>query len=370
MSTSDIRCWAVLCLFALALSGTFTACVKPEPPDGEDRFGEPTRSEVSASIPYREETTALPKHKSAVPIGDLIDNVEQSFEDQRKAAGQERAPVWYGFAQDGYPMGGQPEFDRVCDPGFGNKVYQFGGDEGPLPTTIEGVVTLHPRHYEKVSTCGEDHRYYGSYVLQDKSGSITVLKDSLVADFTYGDRVRIEVRGIVKQFGSMAVLTHETKMIERRTQATNPDDAFVPFKKLEETSFAQVMLPDLPQRCPQGDELFGFGNNYLDIPDNLGNTYRIEGRVCQEPTNQNFNEFTVRSGECPTGDNDSSGRRPEGVEWTVSMGLDLGRLGLDLQQGDRIQVTGPVFGRLGFSPSCGWRFSMQATTIGQIDVLK
>jgi hypothetical protein len=351
-----------------------SACADPEPPAGEERFGEPSRTEVQAPIPYRNvsnyDFNYSPSGASEsvrVPIGDLIDDLEADFESTRKANNQGRTPVWYGFSSvDGYPLGGRPTFGEVCDPQFGNEIYALEslrrtpkGQNAKDYVTIEGIVTLHPRHYEKLSTCGEGHRYYGAYVLQDESGSIMVLKDSLIADFSYGDRVRIKVRGVVKQFGQMAVIAHETERIERRgspqqAQGRGP----VPYKRLQDTSFADAFDRG---RCPRGRnvDLFGFKNRYLDVPDGLGDTYRIEGTVCREPTSRNFNEFTVTSGSC----SDQSSTR-----WTVSMGLDLGRLGLDIERGDRVRVTGPVFGRLAFSPSCGWRFTIQATTVGQLEI--
>ena len=55
-----------------------------------------------------------------------------------------------------------------------------------LPMTIEGVVTLHPRRFLKPTICGQDERHYGSFVLEDDTGGIVVLRDSRVAPFTYG----------------------------------------------------------------------------------------------------------------------------------------------------------------------------------------
>ncbi|MBU6162736.1 MAG: hypothetical protein KGO50_16595, partial [Myxococcales bacterium] len=70
-----------------------------------------------------------------------------------------------------------------------------------LPMVIEGVVTLHPRQYVKTPVCGQDERFYGSFVIEDDTGGILVLRDGRVADFTFGDRVRLTVRGLTVTFG-------------------------------------------------------------------------------------------------------------------------------------------------------------------------
>ena len=69
-----------------------------------------------------------------------------------------------------------------------------------LPMTIEGVVTLHPRQYLKVPVCDQDERKYGSYVVEDDTGGIVVLRNSRVAEFSAGDRVKLTVRSMMFTF--------------------------------------------------------------------------------------------------------------------------------------------------------------------------
>ncbi len=70
-----------------------------------------------------------------------------------------------------------------------------------LPMTIEAVVTLYPRQYMKVTVCGQDERHYGTFTVEDDTGGIVVLRDSRVAPYTYGDRVRLTVHAVTLTFG-------------------------------------------------------------------------------------------------------------------------------------------------------------------------
>ena len=90
-------------------------------------------------------------------------------------------------------------------------------DPESLPMTVEGIVTTYPRYFQKKLVCGEDERFYGSYFLQDSTGGILVLRDSRIANFTFGDRVRLKVRGILGgQLGEGAAIGEGGKPSGRR----------------------------------------------------------------------------------------------------------------------------------------------------------
>ncbi|MFB6372750.1 MAG: hypothetical protein ABEN55_06480, partial [Bradymonadaceae bacterium] len=258
------------------------------------------------------------------------------------------APVWYGFAPgDAYPTGDKRKFGVACEPNFQNRVYKLDS----LPATIEGIVTLEPQHYEKISMCGEDHRYYGSYFIQDATGSILVLKDSRISDFSVGDRVKLDVRGVTKQFGRLSVAAFDDEKVVKRAEDRETKGA--PYERLTQTFGKRFGKPSGWARGNNCWNLDGF-----NVPEGFGNNYRVTGRVCREPNSRNFNELVLQKGPDKCVDNPK-------VEWTVSMGLELGRRGLGLKKGDVVTVTGPVYGQLIGLVPCKWTFRMIATTVGQ-----
>ncbi len=205
------------------------------------------------------------------------------------------AYVWYGFSPDDpYPMGDTSGFPADCDPSsYTNAINKID----QLPTYIEGVVTLQPHYLQKVSLCGESQRFYGSYFIQDKTGGILILKDSRVADFTYGNRVKLRVRALVKAFDTVAVLVHDDEQVD------DPDTQHdIYWKSVTDREF--------------------------DSTDN-GKVRRVTGTIVTEPTNANFNQMDLKS-------DDGS------KTWSVSLDRQLGLRGLTLDKGMRIQVTGPV----------------------------
>lgn len=204
--------------------------------------------------------------------------------------------VWYGLASDSpYSHSGN------CDPSRTQPTVPKLLTE--LPATIEGVVTLHPRYFQKITVCGSDERYYGSYILQDSSGGILVLKDSRIADFDYGDRVRLRVRGIVKYFETRAVLVYDE------------EEVLTDFRSPEPIYYEEVT------------------SNF--VASHSGKVVRVRGRVIGEPDNQNFNEMKLESLDTP------------GVEWIVSIDKELGNRGVSPKLGESIEVTGPVLDSYG-----------------------
>src|SRR5690554_2780211 len=161
---------------ALLMVGS-TGCVEPE--RGEDPgeyFSDGDYGQVQDPIAF---STSPYDFTGELPIADL----KEVFAD---------APVWVGFSPgEPYPVSGD------CDPQRDFDV-TIPGVVDELPVEIEGIVTTHPRYFQKVSVCGVEQRYYGSYTLQDSSGGILVLKASRIAGFEIGDRVRISARAVMK----------------------------------------------------------------------------------------------------------------------------------------------------------------------------
>lgn len=323
---------ALIALLAAALIGGCAETDAPQNPSERFHSGETTR--VGEKIDFEQ---TQPDVTGDVPIRQLLDLSDPSGDP---------APVWFGFAPgDAYPQGEKRKFGEACDANFGNKTYKLE----KLPAVIEGVVTLAPRHYEKVGTCGEDHRYYGSYFLQDETGAILVLKNSRISDFTYGDRVRLRVRGVTKQFGTLAVLAADETKIDR-------EPTTVPYEKLETSYRERFELTG--QGWERGTNCWNIADGFA-VPPGFGSNFRIRGRVCQEPNNRNFNEMLVQPNTKKCVDD------PD-FSWTVSLGLELGRRGLDIDRGEVVTVTGPVSGQLVGLTSCEWSLRMVATTMGQI----
>ena len=207
-----------------------------------------------------------------------------------EAAGSTR--VWSGFAADNdYPVAGE------CD--------AFGQDPGvidELPAVLEGVVTLHPRFFDKPSVCATDERFYGSFFLEDATGGIFVLRDSRIATFTYGDRVRLTVQGVRRNFDYVAVTS-----ISELEVVTGEERVPISYRPLE-------------REFEDADQ---------------GEVVQIEGEVVSEATNNNFNELELQSLDDPE------------VSWLVSLDRELGQRAPDLGVGKKVRMKGPVINDFG-----------------------
>src|SRR5690554_4796958 len=209
--------------------------------------------------------------------------------------------AWYGFSPlDPYPLGDERGFGKACDPDAHPNYHQPINKINELPTVIEGVVTLHPRYFQKVRVCGEDQRYYGVYFLQDDTGGIMILKDSRVADFTFGERVRLRVRGLMRSYDSYTVLIWDQE------EVVNPGSKYDIY--FEERTVALTN-------------------------DDIGQVRRVSGTIFSEPTSTNFNEMFIRD------DN--------GVVYAASVDRELAQRNIALHNGLRVQLTGPVINSYG-----------------------
>lgn len=268
-------------LVALLIGAFFVAagCAeRDEVQDPADRYGEAEYGEVTEEIAFTSEAYDFTGDLSIGALRGLIP-ADPFF--------------WIGLAEgQEYPVPGD------CDP-------QFGGNEltpvalSELPAEIEGVVTLHPRYFMKVTVCGTEERYYGSYIIQDGTTGIAVLKDSRIAAFDVGDRVRIRVRSVMKNFSNLAVLGYDMEEVLTTPETREP-----------------IYYEELTRGFDEALDLY--------------EVRRIEGIVEMEATNQNFNEMRVRSTE------------DEDVSWLVSLDRELGNRGVAPKEGSRVRITGPV----------------------------
>lgn len=280
--------WAVLAATLVA-----TACGAPDEPSEslEGRYG--VVGEISTTEPV-DYTTDPIDFTGPTPIQSIYDMIPaDEF-------------VWYGTS---------PESDYraadACD-NFATPVETVD----TLPAEIEGIVTLHPRYFQKTSWCGSDERYYGSYLIQDETGGFLVLKDSRVADFTFGDRVKIKVHGLLKFFDTYAISVHTDEQI---ISTGNP-----------------VFYEDIGDRDLTSDD--------------IGKNLRIRREVASVPTNANFNEMCL----VPEGE-DYIACDPRCVANEQCTGYVLASLDRELgtrnprplEEGQVIEMTGPVVNSFG-----------------------
>lgn len=220
-----------------------------------------------------------------------------------------------------------------------------------LPMTIDAVVTLHPRQYMKVEICGQDERHYGVYTVEDDTGGIIVLRDSRVAPFSFGDRVRLTVHATTLTFG------------------LEPDTRAILVADVEKLPVANAPI------------VYSRTSEPFDT-DDIGSTLQVDGYVHVEPTNLNFNSMILTSepfsrgqGEGQTGDvlqcmrtcevrcldgcpsseacadicpdlclrNDAQFSEDDlPVCWMIGIDAELGRRGFAPEYGTRMRVRGPV----------------------------
>ncbi len=304
--------------------------------DSDDYFDDsPSWSEVSDPIEFTDEP--YDEISGELTIGELRDIIpDQGWLSPEEEAELEpgevppNANVWYGFGPDDpYPVEGD------CNP------ENAGFDTIPsavqeLPATIEGVVTLHPRYFSNLTVCGTRERYYGTYVLEDETGGIQIYKDSRVAEFDVGDRVRMRVRGVTRYFGTSAVIGFDQE------EVLNEREDRIPV-------YYEPMEDDDGEARPLWSEEDAADDDDIDEAD----TYRVRrmvGEVVQEATNQNFNEMIVQSLDNPD------------VEWFVSIDRELGTRGVAPPEGAMVELTGPIFD--------SFEMRMVIASLGQMTILE
>ena len=133
--------------------------------------------------------------------------------------------------------------------------------------TIEGVVTLHPRQYMKVPVCGQGERNCSAFVIEDDTGGMVILRDSRIAPYSMGDRVRVTLDSLIYPPPGLRNLMWMglTAQIEvvKSSQGENR----------------------LPIYYAQSPSWFS--------EDDVVETKEIEGFVIQQPSNSNFSELIL-----------------------------------------------------------------------------
>lgn len=296
---------ASLMVFLAACVALQSSCVPSEPsenPRDPNYYAEGEQRSVTEPIEFTQDNYG--DFSGDLTIADL------------RALRDENAFVWYGYSpMDPYPLGDRRAHGEDCSPigAFENVVTEVP----ELPATIEGVVTHHPRLLRSPRVCAGEDRYYGSYYLQDGTGGVLVYKDSRVADFTFGDRVTIRVRGMASQnFSSMpagvvGVLAYDHEDVVER---------------------------DLPIYYKQTDEAFK--------AEDVAQVHRIRGEVVEAPSNTNFNSMTVAS------------LNTDAV-WPVSLDRELTRRSYTFEPGEVVELTGVVADNYGLT--------MLIYSLGQIE---
>jgi hypothetical protein len=237
-----------------------------------------------------------------------------------------------------------------------------------LPAVIEGVVTLLPRRYLKIPVCDQDEKHYGSFTIEDDTGGIVVLRDSRIAPYRAGDRVRLIVDAL-----TMTYLQPSTRAILT----------------------ARVELMDSPVSDADRVILYDRTNTPFGIQD-ITRVRRVEGYAVQAPSNKNFGSLIIASrefppptgaernricelnclGQCECGQEVcetaicpstcegadtqfDAGQLP--ICWQVGFDVELTRRGFGVDYGARVAVTGPVVDN--------YDVQIWVQEIGQIEVL-
>ena len=122
-------------LFVLAIAAASMSCIQPEKglsaTDQEARYPAGETTPVDEPVEFTDTPYTL---RGDTSIAELLDIIPaDDF-------------VWYGMS-DPYPIMGS------CD-SRNNEVEEIR----QLPARIEGIATLHPRYFQKISFCGSDER--------------------------------------------------------------------------------------------------------------------------------------------------------------------------------------------------------------------
>lgn len=281
----------------VAFATSLAACGGPEDPAESlvPAYGTPTTTSTIEPVSYSDVPYDF---TGPTPIGDLYTLINDQLGGAR---------VWFGTAPTApYPFSGP------CDT-FGTTIATVP----ELPVEIEGIVTLHPRYQlTNVSFCQSRERFYGSYFIEDSTRGILILKDSRIADFTVGDRVKLKVTGLMYTFGSYSVLTSVDEEIVSRGHDLHTED---------------------------------IGDRNLDVTD-VGKTVTVERQLSSDATNYNFSEMCF----IPVGGDDFL-CTPACLANEQCLGSLLVSLDREIEQrdpkifkkGDVLRITGPVTNSFG-----------------------
>ena len=266
---------------------------------------------------------------------------------------------------------------RTFTSAAGRLLCPSGGQEvvSQLPMDIEGVVTLHPRRYMKIPVCDQDEKHYGVFTIEDDTAGIVVLRDSRIAHFDVGDRVRMRVHALTLTYlgpETRAVLSASTELLDESTSGSEVSDLVL---------YRDTSAP------------FGLSD--------ISRVRRVTGYTVQSPTNKNFSSLILANryipepsgaevdricelnclGQCNVG----AGGCGEGVCtdlickslcegegaafdadalpicWQAGLDTELARRGYSYPLGSHLSVTGPVVDN--------YDVQIWVQQLGQIEVL-
>ena len=229
-----------------------------------------------------------------------------------------------------------------------------------LPMTIEGVITIPGTYYIKVSVCDQEEKFYGSFVVEDDTGGIMVLRDSRVSQVQPGDVVRMTVHSMavsdnLGRIDSRAILSYDLEILgekrdvlyERTTDALGTEHVGrtmqvegYTIEKPTNLNFSTMVLSNLPfgETDASGSSVC---RNYCqpacaDACVGAGTSDVCETRICPVLCD-------AFDAENPTGGDPSSfleSRLP--TCWVVGLNQELLRRGYDFAASTRLRATGPV----------------------------
>ncbi len=229
-----------------------------------------------------------------------------------------------------------------------------------FPMVVEGVVTVYPRQYMKVVVCGQDERHYGTFTIEDDTGGIVVLRDSRVAPYTYGDRVRVTVYATMLTFGrdpdTRAVLAADVELAEQAIEngAVSKTIAYEqqqgPLSAADASKVKQV--EGFVHVAPTSQNFGSMTITDRAVQAGLASETRLEGptlqcaRTCEVTCiNSRCQNGAVCSDACVESClEDTSGPAVEDLPqcWQVGIDAELQRRGFSPPIGSRVRVRGPV----------------------------
>jgi hypothetical protein len=288
---------ALLC-FIFGLTALWGCAETRDPGSIDEHYDSGTSTGIETSIEFTNQSYDFQGETSIDALKTLVPEEQRSGD----------SFTWFGAGEEyPYPQGNNriiasnPDETVDCSSGFFDTNY---AQIDELPVTIEGRVTLAPPKFEKQPVCGQDQYYEGSFMIEDETAGIMVLKNSMIDEFTYGDRVRLSVNVVGALFGRPMVIAYDSETVVERDQPLY-------FESIDRAFNSHLASVD-PSSREDSD---------------LDHIRRITGEITQLPTSENFNAMVVSDGD---------------IDWEVALGMDFGRRPIPLKEGDRIQLTGPV----------------------------
>ncbi|MGC6418021.1 MAG: hypothetical protein ACON3Z_12945 [Bradymonadia bacterium] len=237
-----------------------------------------------------------------------------------------------------------------------------------LPATIEGVITLHPRRYLKIPVCDQDEKHYGSFTIEDDTGGIVVLRDSRIAPFRPGDRVRMTVHALTMTYLQPSTRAILSASVERLPDSSNDGTGVVYYDRLtvpfSDADFTKVKR--IEGWAIQAPSNKNFGALIVADRDIQVVPGQATNRVCESNCfiQCKCGQDVCRELVCPAvcaGEEKQFDSAELPVCWQVGFDVELTRRGFGVEAGDQLTVTGPVVDN--------YDIQIWVQDIGQIEIL-